>query len=183
MKQGQNTGNYKTLSFLAALIITCIFITAAIADDNTKKAEELYSRGVEALGAPNNEKAIKYFEAVLKIDPDYADAHLGLGVANGMLGRYDEAEVAYKQAIRLNPDDSDPYFGLGALYFDMERYTEAAEALKQAIRINPNDAMVHYFLGLAYLLSGDTGSAHDEYEILKELDSKIANKLYNRINK
>ncbi len=52
-----------------------------------------------------------------------------------------------------------------------------------ASRIKPDLAEAHYYLGLAYLFSGDTGSALDEYKILEGLDPEMANILYNRINK
>ena len=52
---------------------------------------------------------------------------------------------------------------------------------KQAIRIDPDDAEVHIYLGLAYIWSKDRDSALEQYEILKKLDSELANKLFNMI--
>jgi hypothetical protein len=43
--------------------------------------------------------------------------------------------------------------------------------------------MAHYNLGLAYLITGDKGSALEEYKILKTLNAELANKLFNLINK
>ena len=58
---------------------------------------------------------------------------------------------------------------------------EATEAYKQAIRINPDDALAHYNLGLAYLFLNNRGSALEQYKILKNLDSELANQLFNKI--
>ncbi|MCK5512456.1 MAG: tetratricopeptide repeat protein, partial [Thermodesulfovibrionia bacterium] len=60
---------------------------------------------------------------------------------------------------------------------------EAIEAFKQAIRIKPDYAIAYYNLGVAYLNLNDRGSALEEFKILKELDTELANKLYKEIYK
>jgi tetratricopeptide (TPR) repeat protein len=60
-------------------------------------------------------------------------------------------------------------------------YREAIESFKQAIRIKPDDVDAHYGLGLAYLSLSDKTSALDEYKILKDLDSQMAEELFNLI--
>jgi len=56
---------------------------------------------------------------------------------------------------------------------------EEIEAYKQAIRINPDDAEVHYNLGVAYFLLNDIDSALEQYKILENLDSEMADELFN----
>ncbi len=60
---------------------------------------------------------------------------------------------------------------------------EAIEACKQAIRINPDNAEAHFALGAAYAFLNDRVSALEQYKILKSLDSELANKLFNVMNK
>lgn len=57
------------------------------------------------------------------------------------------------------------------------------EACKQAIRIKPDYAEAHLGLGAIYLLLNDSGSALEEYKILKNLDPQSADKLFNSIYK
>jgi len=56
---------------------------------------------------------------------------------------------------------------------------EEIEAYKQAIRINPDYVEAHYNLGLAYVLLNDRGSALKQYKILENLDTELANELFN----
>jgi tetratricopeptide (TPR) repeat protein len=62
-------------------------------------------------------------------------------------------------------------------------YKEAIEVLKVAIRRDPDYAKSYYNLGLIYNLSNDKDSAVEQYKILKNLDSELADKLFRLINK
>ncbi len=56
------------------------------------------------------------------------------------------------------------------------------ESYKQALRIDPDDAEVHDNLGYAYVDINDRDSALEQYEILKSLDTEMANELLKVIN-
>jgi len=127
--------------------------------------------------------AAESFKQAIRIKPDYADAHSNLGVAYYKLGRYQEAIEEFRQAIRVNPDYADAHYNLGNAYGKLGRHQEAIDAFKQAVRIKPDDAEAHRNLGVAYLEMGDKNSALAEYNILKSLNSKLANDLLNQINK
>ncbi len=60
-------------------------------------------------------------------------------------------------------------------------YAGEIETYKQEVEKNPDDAEAHFNLGVAYLLLNDRGSALEQYEILKSLDSELANVLFNLI--
>lgn len=49
-------------------------------------------------------EAIRQMEAILQIDPDYADIHFKLGMAYRKMGRKEEAMAAYKRALQINPN-------------------------------------------------------------------------------
>ncbi|MEI2783912.1 MAG: tetratricopeptide repeat protein [Candidatus Competibacter sp.] len=58
---------------------------------------------------------------------------------HGRLGRYDEAEAAYRQAIALDPKFALPWNDLGILLQDhLARYEEAEAAYRQAIALDSN---------------------------------------------
>ena len=122
------------------------------------------------------------YKQVIRIKPDDADAHYDIGVTYAELGRHQDAIEAYKQAIRIKPDFAEAHNNLGNVYGTLGRHQEAIEAYKQAIRIKPDHVSSHFNLGLIYcLLTGDKGSALEEYKILKNLDAELANKLFNLI--
>jgi tetratricopeptide (TPR) repeat protein len=73
------------------------------------------------------------------------------------------------------------HYNLGVAHAKLGRYLATIESYKQAIRIRPDLAEVHNNLGNNYLMTGDKGSALEEYKILKTLDAELANKLFHLI--
>ncbi len=143
-------------------------------------AKAHYNLGTAYRELGRHQEAIEAYKQALRIEPDVADVHCGLGIAYGKLGRYQEAIEAYKQAIIIEPDQY-LYYRLAAVYDKLGHHQESLEAYKQATRIKPDDASAHFCLGAAYLAIGDKGSALEEYKILKTLDTKLANGLFNDI--
>ncbi len=88
-----------------------------------------------------------------------------------------------KQAIRINPDYAEAHYNLGAAYTSSGMYKEGIDALKQAIRIDPDNAMVHYYLGRSYIYLNDRGSAIKQYKILENLDTELADEMFNLLYK
>jgi len=133
------------------------------------------------LGRYNEE--VEAYKQAIRINPDYADAYLNLGVAYDKLGQYNEAIEVYKRAIRIKADYVAAHYNLGVACVQLGRYNEGVKAFKQAIRLSPDDAAAHYNLGVAHLLLEDSGSALEEYKILRTLDMDRANKLFEFIPK
>jgi tetratricopeptide (TPR) repeat protein len=65
----------------------------------------------------------------------------------------------------------------------MHQGPDAIEAFKQAIQIKPDYTGAHYNLGISYLILNNKSGALGEYNILKILDPRSANRLFNLIYK
>jgi len=142
-----------------------------------------YNLGVTYGKSGRYAKAVKEFKKSIHIKPDFAEVHYNLGLTYNNLGRYEEAIETFKQAIRIRPDYAWAYNNLGIAHRSLNRYDEAIEAFKKAIHSKPDFVEAHYNLGKAYFLLGNKDFALAEYDILKTLDEKFANKLFNEINK
>lgn len=128
-----------------------------------------------------NEEAAKAFKEAIRLNPDLAEAHSGLGQAYLKLGRNEDALEAAKDAIRLNPDSTIAHVNLGKIFNSLGRYEDAIQTFKYAIRLEPYNVDAHYGLGLTYIEFGNHGGALDEYKVLKDLDEKKANQLFDVI--
>jgi tetratricopeptide (TPR) repeat protein len=138
--------------------------------------------------AINYENANKYKEAVeayamaLKMNSDFTEAYINIGLLYFRLGRYSDAVDAYRHALRLKPYSASVYIKLGTAYITLAEYSNALDAFKQAAMIKPYDPAIRFHLAIAYFLNGDRKSAFDEYVRLKRLDKKRALHLFKLIN-
>jgi TonB family protein len=133
----------------------------------------------------NNEymDALRAYERALELKPDYGDAQAALGAVNLNLNRYNEALVAYKRAVllRLTPESKAAgYKAIGLIHFIRDEFREAVEPFKQSIALAP-EASVYLKLGLTYLKLGDPKSAMDQYQLLKQVNSILAQRLLKEI--
>jgi hypothetical protein len=55
--------------------------------------------------------------------------------------------------------------------------------LKEAIKLKPTHAQAHYSLGLVYASLNDKEGFTREFAILKRIDPKLAEQLYNAVKK
>ena len=133
--------------------------------------------------ASDVEEKIEPYKKAIRIKPGFAMAHYNLGLVYGKSGMYKEAIEVYKQVIRIKPSFAVAHYNLGVACLKSGRYKEAILALKHAIRIGPNYVDAHYNLGAAYVCLNDRDSAVEQYNILKNLDFGVANKLFKLINK
>jgi tetratricopeptide (TPR) repeat protein len=92
-------------------------------------------------------EAIAEFREVVRLKPDFAQAHINLGVALRDQGKLTEAIAELREAIRLKPDDAQAHSHLGNTRRDQGKFTEAIAAYSTAIRLKPDDAAAHIRLG------------------------------------
>jgi S1-C subfamily serine protease len=128
-------------------------------------------------------EAIEAYKEAIRIEANDPDFYYNLGVSHIRLGNHNEAIKAFKQTVRMKPDDPKAILNLGYSYGELNRYKEAIKVYKEAIRIKSDFIEAHYNLGEAYLKSKKKKKAIEQYEILKNLDSELANKLFNLIYK
>jgi tetratricopeptide (TPR) repeat protein len=114
---------------------------------------------------------VHYREAI-RLKPDLADAHVGLGRALLQEGRADDAIAAYREAIRLRPNDAQTHFSAGMALTAMGLYDDAIAALRQATLLEPDYAEAHGALGERLMRIGEFRDALAEFRTCHELGSR-----------
>jgi tetratricopeptide (TPR) repeat protein len=82
-------------------------------------ANESFFAGREFLEQKKDREAIKAFKESIKLNPNFAETHYGLGIANYRLGRFRDAADAFKKATTLDPQMAKAHYGLSLAYQEL----------------------------------------------------------------
>jgi eukaryotic-like serine/threonine-protein kinase len=115
-------------------------------------------------------KAKAYAERALQIDEQLAEAHASLGLINGGLWQWAEAEKEFKRAIELNPNYPTAHHWYSIYLRRMGRYDEGLQESKRAHELDPLSGVINTNLVIAYLLKGDVNAALDQSKKMIELE-------------
>ncbi len=114
------------------------------------------------------DQAIKAFNQVLELDPNYEPAHNMLGYTYFKMGEFSKAVEHLKKSASLLPGEANPLDSLGEAYFWMGRLDESAATYKQALEIKADFESAIFVVGYIHALK-------EEYaEGLKWFDKFIA---------
>jgi tetratricopeptide (TPR) repeat protein len=134
---------------------------------------DLFARGVALEEDPATmEEAISSYKKVLKLDPNYAPAHINLGTLYYNQSDYELAEEHYRKAIECDPRYALAYFDLGNVLDETQRLQEAIAAYKIALQLAPTYADSHYNLALAYERSRQPRLALKHWRAYLKLDAR-----------
>ena len=121
-----------------------------------REAQTLIDQGKELYKNDQDEQAAETFQQAIRLSPDFAEAHLRLGMAYAALEKKDEAEASYKKAVELykkkvqaDAKDADAFFNLGQAQSLLHQDEEAVRAFRQATRLKPDDEEAFYQLGMS----------------------------------
>jgi len=140
---------------------------------DSESVVDLFARGVALEEDPNTaNEAIVSYRKVLKLDPDYAPAHINLGTLYYNQSEYELAEEHYRKAIESDPRYALAYFDLGNVLDETRRLSEAIAAYRVALQLAPTYADAHYNLALAYERSGQPRLALKHWRAYLKLDAQ-----------
>ena len=112
----------------------------------TPQAQQLAGEGAAAFNATNYSKAQTLSLAATRIDPQFAEAWVGYGMASVRLGQSDQARQGYERALsiyqarhRQNPSDVNQLVQQIFLMALLDRPDEAEKMLRQAHVDFPKD--------------------------------------------
>jgi tetratricopeptide (TPR) repeat protein len=129
------------------------------------KAMKEFHKGQDAANKGNQQEAVEYFRKALAIDPEFADAHNELGVAQSSRGELPQAAEQFQKAIDLAPGHLQALPNLSIVLCKMKRYREAGEVARRALKVAPGLARVRYVLAVSLIAEhGDSAEALDNLQ-------------------
>ena len=178
-----------TLGGLAAIVLVALIFCARTQTTYWKNSVTLWTHTIActrgnyiAYGSLANallqkgriDEALTYFQKMLKIKPDDANALYNLGNALLQKGRVEEAITHYQEALQIEPDDAAIHGNLGNALLQKGKVDEAITQFQRVLQINPHDAKAHYRLGITLFQKGRVDEAIDHYQKALQIEPEDA---------
>ena len=140
--------------------------------------QEQYDLGIRYLSEGNYEEAIIAFNAAIEIEPEHAEAYIGLADAYIGLGDLPQARNSLTGGLEAAEDTdsikeklSDVQYEIGKEYLEKEEYEEAIKAFQDAIENNPKNEDAYLGLAEALMEEGKIDEALDALrKAMEEVD-------------
>lgn len=116
--------------------------------------------------------AIRSFQSVISIAPEFQLAHYNLGATFIDIEDYDNASKALETAVSLDPSDYDGHYLLATTYQYKGEHAQALSEFKEAIRIDPRESKALERMGITLDELGRYEEAAQAYRRAIESDSQ-----------
>jgi len=133
------------------LSITCLMILASITNVaaeeefsplKDKNIEEWHKIGASLISNGKYEESIKYYDKILEVNPNDANALLNKGSVLIELNKFDEAIKYYDKILEVNPNDANALTSKGIALSHLQKYSEAIIAIDKALLIEPDNKII-----------------------------------------
>lgn len=155
----------------AAIVVMSVFLVVLAQSGRQRLLEnKLYHQAFELQESGQAPEAIKAYKKLLSLNPEHAEANVGLGLLEV---RKDprQAISRYKKAIATDPGKADYYSWLAYAYFNgLKKPVEAMDSINKAIEIAPRNYQYHLAAGIFLKKSGRLDEAINELETVVKLE-------------
>jgi len=143
----------------------------AVLARDPKHVGSLQLLGVIAQQAGRFDEAATLFRNVIRLKPEMAPAHHGLGTALVATGKLEEAISAFERALAIQqrnpaapgPDEAESLLNLGYLYARLGKPEKAVALHERAVALKPDFAEAHNNFGALLLAQGKLKEASAEF--------------------
>jgi Flp pilus assembly protein TadD len=139
-----------------------------------KNPESHFAKGEMLRSQKNFGAAIAEYQEAIRLKPDYAAAHLGLGITFRDNADWNDAASEFREVIRERPTDAGAHAALALTLFRTGDFDGATSGYREATRLNPENAEAHYLLANALDKKGDHEAAVGEYREAIRLQPSFA---------
>jgi tetratricopeptide (TPR) repeat protein len=144
------------------------------------EAYDEYVKGLAAFSGRDLAGAASHFEAAVRIDPGFAQAHASLSVANAWRASdvsparvaLERARVYAERALELDGGLAEAHVALGSVLLGEWEWEASESELRRALELNPNSAEAHFHLSILLSHVGRPDEALAEAERAVVLDPR-----------
>jgi len=141
------------------MICTCVQFARAQSDGDDDPVK-LFERGQDAHAKNEYQKAIDFYDAAIKLKPEFAEAEFQRAMALLLINRKQEALDGFKRTVTLRPDWAFAYSKFGTFLGSYANdYANAEPILRRAIELDGGDVESMVVLAEIRQHAGDSAEA------------------------
>ncbi|MHB1700026.1 MAG: tetratricopeptide repeat protein [Acidobacteriaceae bacterium] len=126
--------------------------------------------GIGLLDAQQYGAAVRAFEQVAQLRPDYADAYTNIALANFQWQKYEASRTNLEKALKLSPGNARALYYLALVERNQGNLDAAIADLQKVAEQFPRSRDAHRELGFSYYQEHQYQKARAEYELLQGID-------------
>lgn len=138
-----------------------------------------YHLGTLCMDLKDNHAACSYFRKLIRLQPDFLEGRMLLGMALAELGRHEEAVEWLRGVLAECPGVAEIHHRVGLCLADMHKYEEAFNEYQEVLRLVPGHIGAFCGLGILLTSTGQIGEARKVLLQALELDPKAVNIINN----
>ncbi len=129
-------------------------ICAALLQSHPKSLVVLNILGSVLQKQGKQQEAMKCYDIVIQIKPDYINAYYNRGIILSKLGLSKRALKDFEIVIQLKPDYAEAYYLLGNTFITLGLLEKAVDSFEKSTLLNPNFAQAYSNLGVVFIELG-----------------------------
>ena len=118
------------------------------------------------------EKAIKYYENAVRLNPDYAAAFNNLGVAYAKQGKFNLAMEYYRKATNINHNYAVAFNNIGVTFYKLSYLQKAVEYFEKAIEADAKYDRAYDYKVVTLMRKGERSKAFEFVNKIRGLKQK-----------
>lgn len=138
-----------------------------------KKWKSLHNRGVSLGLHGKYDAALKDFDQVVELKPDFPSAWFNRAEVRATLGRYEEAAEDYSKGLELVPGDVGMLVGRGTAHYRLKKFDEALADFEAALQTDSGHAAAMAGRGDAHVALGHWEQAAEDYRLAVETNENL----------
>ena len=134
-------------------VLSMVFLTPWWPAEAAETLQELFQQGEAAYQKGEYDKAIRYYEQAVEINPNFAPVYNALGLARS--GRNDplsDVVWSFNVATDIDPNYAEAYDNKCRVLFRANKHAQAEEACRKALAVNPDLGSAQLNLAWVYLV-------------------------------
>ena len=109
-------------------------------ESGDEELDELMAKGMVAMNAGRFDISLRYFDAVIKTDPEYAEGWNKRATVHWLMDNLEESMGDIRRTLALEPRHFGAVSGMGLIFMQQGDHDGALRAFEQVLKINPKDA-------------------------------------------